>query len=510
MSATRWIDANAAALGGGGRAFVLSCVLAAACGGAPGDPTREPPLNVLFFSVDDLGVDLGCYGSRGARTPRIDQLAAEGVTFTRAYCQQAVCGPSRASMLTGCRPDTTGVVTLKGDFRDALPEHVTLPEHFKRHGWTTYALGKVHHGHGELDDARSWSKPCWRPPLWQRSYVLPENRALVERRAAEEADDPYYIPRVVLSESAPAEDSAYPDGLIADEAIRFLREEGDEPFFLVVGFLKPHVPFIAPERYWDLHPLEEQELPSREAPAGAPAFARHASPELRSYEDIPDRRDFTPEEQRSFLRGYRACASFVDAQIGRVLDALEEQGLAERTVVVVWGDHGWHLGDLGMWGKHTNYESATHAPLILRVPSGQGAGARSAALVEFVDLYPSLAELCRLPAPSGVEGTSLAPLLSDPDRRWKSAAFSQFPRPVPGKGLATGHSLRTDRYRLVEWSVPGQEQRILELYDYDAGPFEQRNLAADPEYAELRESLLQELHAGWEAAVPQVRAPDGE
>ncbi|HIG12635.1 MAG TPA: DUF4976 domain-containing protein [Planctomycetes bacterium] len=483
-----------------GLTSVLGCLASLGCGGGQAEPS---PLNVLFLSIDDLRPELGSFGADEMHTPHMDSIARAGVSFTSAYCQQAVCGPSRASMLTGCRPDTTGVLTLRGDFRDALPEHVSLPQLFKENGWTSYALGKVHHGQGELDDEPSWSRPCWRPDRWQRYYASSSLQELVNRRNAEESDTKGFVARVALMEQADAPDAEYPDARIADEAIRFLREEGDAPFFLAVGFLKPHLPFVAPKAYWDLYPAEGTELASRRtAPQGAPAWAGHVSGELRSYEDVPDEAPFSEAEEREFRRGYRACISFVDAQIGRVLQALNDVGLRENTIVVLWGDHGWHLGDLGLFGKHTNYENATRAPLIVSVPHLPRAGESCSALVEFVDIYPTLADLCGLEVPVPVEGLSLAPLLAEPGRPWKTAAFSQYPRFVAGAGRAMGRSLRTRRYRLVEWTVPGSDLHEVELYDLGEEAVETVNLAGVPEHRKLLEELLERLHEGWRGALP--------
>lgn len=467
-------------------------------------------LNVLLLAVDDLGCELGCYGVKRAITPNIDRIAETGLLFEASYCQSAICNPSRASMLTGCRPRTHGVHDLRTSYRKALPDHVVLPELFRKSGWTTRALGKVHHGDGRLDDERAWSEGCWRPERWQRYYAKPESQELVRRRLEEEQDNPRYVGKVFAWERPNVEGCELPDGMIAEEAISFLREDREEPFFLAVGFLKPHLPFVAPAKYWDLHPDASTELSSfGEPPSGAPALATHDSPELRSYENIPDEGPLREAMQRRLLRGYRACTSFVDAQIGRILEVLEAEGLARNTVVVVWGDHGWHLGDLGMWGKHTNYESPVRSPLIISVPGMNQAGETSERLVESVDLYPTLAELCGLEPPDGLEGISLVPLLEDPGREWKQAVFNEYERPAKGVGQVLGRSMRTPTHRIVEWAKPQRDFREIEVYEYSAAAVEQINLATGEEHQELVSDLLEQLHAGWRGALPEEAEKEG-
>ncbi len=475
-----------------------------------GESEDPGSLNVLLLSIDDLGCQLGCYGVEHASTPNIDRIAEAGLLFEASYCQSAICNPSRASMLTGCRPQTHGVHDLRTSYRKALPDHVVLPELFRRNGWTTRALGKIHHGDGKLDDEQAWSEGCWRPERWQRYYAKPRSQELVRKRLEEEKDDPRYVGRVFAWERPEVEDGELPDGLIAEEAIEFLREDREEPFFLAVGFLKPHLPFVAPARYWALHPDEATELcPFGDSPAGAPSLAVHDSPELRSYENVPDEGPLREAMQRRLLRGYRACTSFVDAQIGRILEVLEAEGLARNTIVVVWGDHGWHLGDLGMWGKHTNYENAVRSPLIVSVPGMNKAGERSDRLVESVDLYPTLAELCGLEPPAELEGISLVPLLEDPGREWKQAVFNEYARQAKGVGQVLGRSMRTPTHRIVEWARPQREFLAIEVYEYGGAAVEQINLAAGEEHQELVSALLEQLHAGWRGALPVEKQKDG-
>ena len=286
--------------------------------------------------------------------------------------------------------------------------------------------------------------------------------------------------------------------------MELLAELKDQPFFLAVGFVKPHLPFVAPKKYWDLYSADDIKLAENSyPPKGAPEYATTNWGELRAYYGIPKKGPLSDEQARNMIHGYYAAVSFMDAQVGRVLDALEREGLADKTVVILWGDHGWQLGEHGMWCKHTNFETSARAALIISVPGQKAAGAKTNALVEFVDIYPSLAEICGLPAAEGVEGTSFAPLLSDPKQPWKTAAFSQYPRQIPNVGQGMGYSIRTDRYRLTEWSVPKKDFREYELYDHETDPGENVNLADLPEHADTAKKLAAQLHAGWQAARPK-------
>jgi len=459
--------------------------------------------NVLFIPVDDLRPTLGCYGARVIRTPNLDRLAAEGTVFTRAYCQQAVCSPSRTSLLTGCRPDTTHVYDLETHFRTTIPDVVTLPQQFMTRGCHSQGMGKVYHG--GLDDAQSWSVPHWRPrcPTW----VTEESNALMKRLREEviaAGKDPKEKANQVRAypwEAPEVEDNVLHDGALADHAIETLAQIKDRPFFLAVGFIKPHLPFVAPKRYWDLYDPADIELADNPfAPQDAPQYALSNWGELRSYYSMPKQGPVTDEQAGQLIHGYYAAASFTDAQIGRLMDELERLGLRDRTLIIMWGDHGWQLGDHGMWCKHTNFETSVHSPLVVSVPGQQAA--LCDALVEFVDIYPSLCELCGVPLPDHLEGSSFAPLIEAPERPWKMAAFSQYPRSIPGVGRGMGHSMRTDRYRFTEWAVPEKDFREYELYDHEVDPKENVNLAKRPEHAGLVQQLTEQLHAGWQAAVP--------
>ncbi len=483
-------------------------------------PAASPKLNVLFIAVDDLRPEAGCYGNTLIRTPNIDRLAARGTTFLRAYCQQAVCSPSRTSLLLGRRPDTTRVYDLQTHFRLHLPEVTTLPEHFKKHGYHAQGLSKIYHG--GLDDRRSWSVPHWSPsaPGYGSPAILQELRAEQARLreehggpaervlqrdpetgAALKLSQPKFRARGPAWEAAPVNDDELADGQTAKRAVELLGEIKDKPFFLAVGFLKPHLPFVAPKKYFDMYRREQfHPAANPNPPQDCPEIAMHSWGELRAYKDIPAKGPLTDEMAIDLIHGYYAATSYTDAMIGRVLDELDRLGLAERTVVVLWGDHGWHLGDQGLWCKHTNFEKATRAPLIISAPGQKAAGRRSNALAEFVDIYPTLVELCGLPLPEGLEGASAAPLLDEPDRSWKTAAFSQYPR-----GSVMGYTMRTDRYRYTEWrpKKPGPPLAI-ELYDHREDPEENANLAGRPEFKELVEKLAAQLKTGWQGAQPNT------
>lgn len=476
---------------------LLALMTVAACWGPATAAAADPPkMNVLFIAVDDLRPELGCYGVPGIKSPNIDALAARGLTFTRAYCQQAVCNPSRVAVLTGRRPENTGVLDLPTHFRDKVPDAVTIPQHFKAHGYYTQSFGKIFHtAHGNRDDDRSWSAPSLTADA-ARKGGAPAPKPQPKGKKADNTRPPYAAPDVA--------DDAEADGRIAAQAIRTLKDVKNKPFFLAVGFLKPHLPFVAPKKYWDLYdPAKIPLAPNQRPPAGAPAFAGNGAGELRTYSGVPKQGPVTEAEQRKLKHGYYACVSYTDAQVGKVLAALDELNLRDNTVVVLWGDHGWQLGEHGTWAKHTAWEDATRAPLILSVPGQANAGKQSAALVEFVDIFPTLADVCRLPAPVGVEGTSAAPLLADPGRAWKAAAFSVWPKVIPGQGAGMARAIRTDRFRLVEWSTKTGGVQAVELYDHRTDPGENRNLADKPEHAATVADLTKQLRAGWKAAGPK-------
>lgn len=451
---------------------------------------RKP--NVLFIAVDDLKPELPCYGANHIVAPNIEKLAASGTVFQRAYCQQAVCAPSRASLLTGCRPDTTGVHGLRTPLPQSRPDLTTIPKHFHDNGYRTVGLGKIfHHGPSESPGAfDSFKSPEGESK--GRGYLLDEN-LLPATNPARPSNHPG-----AATERLPVPDNAYRDGAISDEALQLLPELKNEPFFMALGYWKPHLPFAAPDKYWDLYDPRKIDLPEwRTKPRYGLDIAMHDSGELLNYGDIPKDGKMTDEQMINLIHGYYACISYVDAQVGKVLDELDRQGLADNTIVCLWGDHGWHLGDHGLWCKHTNFEQATLSPLIVRAP-GIAGGNSSKALVEFVDVFPALCELTGIETPAQVEGDSFVPLMRQPDRAWKSAAFHQWPH-HQGK---LGRSVRTDRYRLTRWAdrdATGATGEI-ELYDYVTDPEETTNLAPDAENAQLVQKLIAQLDAGWKSA----------
>jgi len=448
------------------------------CPSAAGQGSRP---NVLFIAVDDLNTALGCYGHPVVRSPSIDRLAGRGVRFDRAYCQFPLCNPSRASFMTGRHPDTTSVLDNARHFRERLPDVITIPQHFARHGYATARVGKIYHygvpgqiGTSGLDDAPSWQR-VFNPRGMDR-----EQQHLVLN----------FTPQIQLGGAlswleTEGVDQEQTDGIGATEVVRLLEEMRDRPFFLAAGFYRPHVPCVADRRYFDLYPPESIRLPD-EPPGHLDAIPAAA------FTGRAPNYGLDPAALRTFTRAYFASITFVDGQIARVLAALERMGLAERTVVVLFGDHGWLLGEHGQWQKMSLFEQSARVPLVAAGPGVTARGAACGRTVELVDLYPTLAELCGLPAPEGAEGASLAPLLRAPQAAWDRPAFTQVTR-GQGAGRFQGRSLRTERYRYTEWA--GGE-RGAELYDYRTDPRELRNRAGDPALAGEPETLHRLLRRG--------------
>ncbi len=473
------------------------------------------PLNVLFIAVDDLRPDLGCYGAAHMKTPHLDRLAAGGLLFERAYCQVAVCNPSRVSVLSGARPDTTGVLDNQHFMRPMMPDVLALPQHFKNQGWHSVSLGKIyHHSLREPgEDPLSWSEPPWYRGQPAPSWFAKESLDYIQRMKKLPKSQQSLMLRGPPFEASDTSDDEHHDGKTALKAIETLRrlKQQDKPFFLGVGFIKPHLPFNCPQKYWDLYPEDAIELPPNYAQrTDVPAPALPDPYELRSYGTVP-RREGEPIPDAmalNLIRGYRACVSFMDAQLGRVLDELDRLDLSENTIVVFWSDHGYHLGEHGLFTKMTNFELGTRVPLLLRVPGMKTAGQKTRALVELVDLYPTLAELAGLPLPQHLEGASLVPLIENPARSWKKAAFSQYLRKGSKTGMGKGplsfdgRSLRTDRWRYTEWKDADGQLLGSELYDHASDPEENCNLASDPAHAATVQELAAQLQAGWKAALP--------
>lgn len=461
--------------------------------------------NVLFIAIDDLRPELSVYG-KPVITPTFDRLAASGTVFERAYCQQALCMPSRASLLTGRRPDTTGVYAFNPDFRAALPDVVTLPEHFKQHGYHTQAYGKIFHN----DDKRSWSAPLFRSR--KPEYRTEKGLQVLEwiKEDWRKVTFTWHLGNEKIKtkrmgglpwEAPDVSDNELRDGENNERAIATLRRIKDKPFFLAVGYEKPHLPFVAPKKYFDLYDREAIKLATNPfPPKDVPQCAMYNWNDMRHYYGVPKVGPMPDAMSRDLKRAYHACVTYVDTLLGQLLDELDRLELSDNTIVIVWGDHGWQLGEHGMWDKHSNFETSTHVPLLIRVPEQKAA--RTEALVEFVDIYPTLAELCGLSRPEGAEGTSFAPLIENSKRAWKTAAFSQHPREIPGYGYGMGRSMRTARFRFAEWTVPGTDFREVELYDHSIDPGEDVNLAGSAAHTETVERLQRKLSAGWRAAAP--------
>ena len=505
--------------------------------------------NVLFIAIDDLRPELGCYGSPIAQSPHLDELAKEGMRFDRSYCQQAICSPSRASLMTGARPDQIGVIENTAYFRELNPEVVTLPQHFISQGYETVYCGKIYHGR-MTDEGHSWSRKAAYDQCSVERTHLPGGYALAENQKLWASNKEKMLAQYGQQgsgglvhgpayESAEVPDHAYSDGYSTQLAIATLRDHLEkkprQPLFLALGFKKPHLDFVAPKKYWDLYDREKIKLSQQSgAPIAGAATGLHASFELRTRHGIPKKGPIGSELAQTLLHGYYACVSYVDAQIGLMLEALEEAGVRDNTVIVVWGDHGWHLGDMGIWGKATNYEIATRVPLIVWTPTMQARGQHSEALVELVDIYPTLCELTNLPVPEHLAGESFASILNDPKEEGKEYAVSQFPNPALREWAANplssgmrqtffgplieaveerikrqqgklwdrelfenhlmGYSLRTNRHRLIAWldyRNVHAEPLFLELYDHAKDPKESQNIAN--KFPDKTQSLLSRL-----------------
>ena len=511
---------------------VLVLALAAAVSGCASPAPRAKRPNILFIAIDDLRPELGCYGVKHVISPNIDRLATTGVTFTRAYCQQAVCNPSRASLMTGLRPDTIRVWDLRTGFRKARPNAVTIAQHFMRHGYHTAAIGKIFHNN--IQDDASWSEPKLQidgyPYDPDAVYRARSNLDWLEQRKQailRQGKRKRYIDRfgkwylkANATEIADVPDDAYFDGAQTTVAVAKLRElkDRDQPFFMAVGYYRPHLPFNVPKRYWDLY--DRDKLPLAEhgsVPKGSPPMAINTMRELHSYVDFkgakrPDQEPLPEARVRLLRHGYMASVSYIDAQVGRLMQEHDRLGLRDDTIVVLWGDHGWKLGDQGSFCKMTNYEIDARVPLIVCVPGARENGRQCHRLVEFVDLYPTLSALAGLPPRKELEGSSFVPLLEDRARAWKSAVFTQFLR--SGKWVAPdgvpymGRSIRTRRHRYVEWrrwrgGSEDPEVIARELYDHRTDPLEAQNIADRAESRPVVASLADRLRAGWRAALPQ-------
>jgi iduronate 2-sulfatase len=450
--------------------MLITCLLALSMAGSAwtSGQSQASRLNVLFLMADDLNNDLGVYGAP-VRSPNIDQLAARGVRFDRAYTQYPLCSPSRSSLLTGRRPNATGVLTnplpktpMSPHFREKLPDAITMPQLFRTSGWLAARVGKLYHygvpdqiGTGGLDDYLSWDLAI--NPRGHDREVHDRIFSLLPRR--------FGATLSWLGDEGP--DGEQTDGIAAIEAVRLLErfKRNSEPFFLAVGFYRPHTPYVAPKRYFDIYARDRIQLPALSD------ADRSRTPEAAYRSAFKEQDSMTDEQRREAIQAYWASITFMDAQVGHVLDALDRLGLSDNTIVVFASDHGYHLGDHGLWQKMSAFERSARVPLIIAAPGAKARGSATQGLAELVDLYPTLADLAGLKPTSSVDGVSLAPMLQDPKAKVKDAAFTQ---------VRNGYAVRTDRWRFIEWD--GGQQGT-QLYDMDADPGETTNLAADPQYA---------------------------
>ena len=505
-------------------------------------PTRKP--NILFIAVDDLKPLLGCYGNTLVKSPNIDRLAKMATVFNKNYCQQAICGPTRASLMTGSRPDVTKIWNLTTQMRDVNPDIVTLPQYLITQGYTTSGIGKIYHPSSAIGgvDPVSWSIPYLKskesdfpaelglPANGQ--YQLPETKArmtpdiIAERKQqnkdlAANDENPKSI-KGPSTECLDVPDNAYQDGvnaLLAKNQIIAL-SKSDKPFFMAVGFSKPHLPFVAPKKYWDLYNREDMPIASfQEHSKNGPLIAYHQSGELRNYLDIPEyatlpadslRIGLKLEKQKELIHGYYAAISYMDAQVGILLNTLESLGILDNTIIVLWGDHGWHLGDHDLWHKHTNFEEATRAPLIIAGPGIKSGKTNS--LTEFVDVFPTICDLAGVTIPKNLDGKSLKPLMLNNKAKGKEYAISQYPRKLKKAEMAKlgytdakmmGYSLRTNQYRYTIWmnnfnsKEAFNESQVYasEMYDYVKDPLEKVNVVNDKNYTSISASLKSKMIA---------------
>ena len=458
-----------------------------------GSLTAKP--NVLFIAADDLSCALGCYGDPIAKTPHLDRLATTGTCFLNAYNQLPLCNPTRASVMTGLRPDTIKVYDLDRHFRDEVPEAVTLSQQFMKHGWWAGRVGKIYHynvpasiGTDGFDD----------PPSWQKT-INPIGRDKTDEHLVFNAEPHRKISAALSWLTADGKDEEQTDGMIATEAIKLMEEKKGDPFFIAAGFFRPHTPFVAPKKYFDMYPLETLRLPY------APKDDREDVPTAAFAHNCPIPHYGLDEVTcLKAMQAYYACVSFIDAQVGRMLDALDRLELTDNTIVVFWSDHGYHLGEHnGIWQKRTLFEQGAKAPLIIRNPKAGGKGQPCRRIVEFVDIYPTLTELAGLPTPKQVEGRSLKRLLDNPLTQWNGTAITQVLRPADDrlKEPVMGRSIRTERWRYSDW---GEGKYGEELYDHFADPMEFNNLALNPtkENRRIIKSLKKELTEKASGKVP--------
>lgn len=458
-------------------------------GNAQSEKQNDRP-NVLMILVDDLKPTLGTYGDSVAISPNIDNLAADALQFERAYVNQAVCGPSRYNLMLGMRSTSSGIYGFGKNFRKTIPEAVTLPQYFKQNGYHVESMGKVYHvGHGQGDDELSWSVPSRKDKVIE--YIVPESKEgpLTREEAFFENTRKYFndipknkeLPRGAAWEKPDVLDDAYADGRIARHAIDRLRQLDNDgkPFFMAVGFVRPHLPFSVPKKYWDMYNAVQLPMPKFEDfPKDAPKIAEKRGGEIAQFFPVPKdaNAEYSEELKRNLIHGYYASVSYMDAQLGKVIDELKRLELDKNTIVLLWGDHGWHLGDHGIWTKHTNYEQPTRIPFLISVPGLTKKNTNTKQFMETVDIYPTLVDLARLPQPKAIQkldGISLRPVLETPSKTIKDHAYHAY-----RKRNYIGEAIRDKRYRMVRWTNSKDVDDVTyELYDYAEDPLETENIA---------------------------------
>ena len=463
--------------------IILLFVLMAIFSCSNEDISRQP--NILFIAVDDLRPEINTYGAVHIKSPNIDRLASEGLTFNRAYCNVPVCGASRASLLTGIKPTRNRFVHYHTYAEKDAPGAISLPQHFKNNGYYTISNGKIFHHGDDLED--SWSEKPWkatpRNGNW-RNYITEANLKI-----ADSIDDGRAWPYEWVN----AHDTAYFDGQMTEKTIRDLTRmsKQDAPFFIAAGYLKPHLPFNAPQKYWDMYPVDDISLPENYfRPENAPDAAIHNFGELRNYFGVPKKGPVSDAMAKTLIRGYYACVSYTDAQIGKLLNALDELRLRENTIVIMWGDHGWQLGEHTLWCKHSNFDVAMRVPMIISAPGYKG-GLKTDALAEYIDIFPTLCELSGLDLPVQLHGKSYVSLMKNPNQPFKDVIYSRY---------VNGESIKTDRYLYSEWYNTEGEMYGRMLYDHNMDPDENVNISELPENTTLVDSLSKILHKEMELA----------
>ncbi|WP_158973472.1 sulfatase [Cellulophaga sp. L1A9] len=511
--------------------LMLLCFVA--LGNSQHQENEQVKPNILFISIDDLRPALGVYGDTEVITPNIDALASEGMTFMEAYAQVAVCAPSRASLMTGLRPDATRVWHLGDKFREINPEAVTMPQYFSKNGYHTVNMGKIFHNY--MPDSISWDEPDLRPSRYLKEEWLKRDGetfyiseavnksqaikrdSLLKLRPERYADGWNTGP---AWEAAEVHDTMYYDGAqtkLAKQTLTRLSKT-KTPFFFGLGYFRPHLPFAAPKKYWDLY--DREKIPTAinpEIPEGAPLYSMNSMYELRHYDGFnhighpTSSKRISKDTIQTLKHGYYASVSYVDALLGDLIAHMKTIGIYDNTIIILFGDHGWKLGEHNSWGKMTNYNIDLKVPMIIRYPDQKLRGAKSSEITELIDMFPSLCELSGIPIPENMQGTSFVPLLKKPDLSWKKAAFSQFHRrpkvSADGKRYM-GYSMNTEKYHYIEWygwnEKTGTKKAFVsaELYDSENDAFETINLAKNENYTKVISALSKQLLAGWENAKP--------